>query len=219
MILFAPGAGTRSSHPVMVRWAGLLGTLPDGPCQTFDYPYALAGRGRPDAHDVLVSAHAEALDRVRTPDRVILAGRSMGGRIGCHVSLVRPVDALVAFSYPLLAMSGGSKGRAGAAPKEAPARAAVLRALATPILFISGDRDPLAPLPALEAVRAQMSAPTRLVVVRGGDHSLSVRVRELAGRTAEGIERALLAQVAEFLAHTVTGRLDSSGSDALPRVV
>src|SRR4051794_2625762 len=99
--LFAPGAGAPSSHPWMQHWARLLGTL--GPVQLLDYPYMLEGTKRPDPLPKLVAAHREALHRVRDSQRgrAVLIGKSMGSRIGCHVSLEAPVDALVCFGYPL----------------------------------------------------------------------------------------------------------------------
>ena len=104
----------------------------------------------------------------RTP--TFLIGKSMGGRIGCHVSLEEKVDGLVCLGYPLCAMGDRTK-----------LRDEVLRALTTPILFVQGTRDALCPLDLLERVRADMKAPNFLHVVEGGDHSLAC-----AEATAQG---------------------------------
>ena len=87
--LLAPGAGAPSTHPPLQDFARLL--APFGAVQTFDYPYALAGRKRPDPLPRLIAAHREALDGLGGGRRVVLAGKSMGGRVGCHVALETPV--------------------------------------------------------------------------------------------------------------------------------
>src|SRR6187402_2585882 len=101
LILLAPGAGAPSSHPWMRHWAELLGTL--GTVRTFDYDYMLAGRRRPDRLLDLIRTHRTALAKARAAHDgpVILAGKSMGSRVGCHVALVEKIDALVCLGYPL----------------------------------------------------------------------------------------------------------------------
>jgi predicted alpha/beta-hydrolase family hydrolase len=104
LILFAHGAGAPSSSAWMQLWARKLGDL--GEVVPFDYPYMVAGRKMPDRQPVLVAAHAAALDGARERlgrDRpVVLAGKSMGSRMGCHLAVERaaagdPVAALVCF--------------------------------------------------------------------------------------------------------------------------
>jgi predicted alpha/beta-hydrolase family hydrolase len=194
LILFAHGAGAPSASGWMRAWAGRLGTL--GTVATFDYPYMKAGRKSPDKQPALIAAHAAALEEARARHGgerpVVLAGKSMGSRIGCHLAVERGgagVSALVCFGYPLRA--GGT----GALRDE------VLRALRTPVLFLQGSKDPLCPLDGLARVRAQMTAPSELFVVEGGNHSLEVGVRDLraAGKTQEDWNQAVLAAVGRFL--------------------
>src|SRR5689334_21766896 len=172
----------------MVRWASRLASL--GDVVTLDYTYAREGRRRPDRLPVLVAAHRAALAAARAGRRgpVVLAGKSMGGRVGCHVALEERVDALVCLGYPLRGTSGAL-------------RDAVLLALRAPVLFVQGTRDPLCPLDALEAVRGRMTAPSALHVVPDGDHGLVLRARALAaqGTTQEEVEARALAAIAAFL--------------------
>src|ERR1700733_7153622 len=107
--LLAPGAGAPSSHPRMRTFARMLGTI--GLVQPFDYPYALEGRSRPDPLPKLIAAHRAALAqlRVKHDGPIVLAGKSMGGRVGCHVALVDPVAAVICFGYPLCAAGDRSK--------------------------------------------------------------------------------------------------------------
>lgn len=188
LILFAPGAGAPSSSDWMKAWSRRLGTL--GKVVRFDYPYQLEGRGRPDRPEVLIAAHTEALRKARKrhPGPVVLAGKSMGSRIGCHVSLTEPVDALVCFGYPLRSPAGKL-------------RDAVLLELTTPIFFAQGSRDPLCPLEALEAVRPRMKARSQLHRVEGGNHSLEVGVRALAsrGQTQKDLDGQILFALESFL--------------------
>ncbi len=188
-LLFAPGAGAPSSHPWMQAWKQRLGGL--GEVETFDYEYMAAGRGRPDPLPVLVARHRQALAETRQSSRpTILIGKSMGGRIGCHVSLEEAVTGVVCLSYPLC--GGGDPHKL---------RDKVLRDLRTPILFVQGTRDSLCPLPLLEEVRREMTAPNFLHVVEGGDHSLMVAKKQLraADETQEQVDARILAAIADFI--------------------
>lgn len=191
-ILLAHGAGAPSTSAWMQGWAKRLEKL--GAVRTFDYPYMLAGRRRPDPFDRLLEAHREALaalrERFRRRDRVVLAGKSMGGRIGCHLSLEEPVSAVVCLGYPLVSITDRGK-----------RRDAVLLEMRRPVLFVQGTRDRLCPLDALEEVRARMTAPSELFVVEEGDHSLEITKRhtKATGVTQESSDAAALNAIREFL--------------------
>ena len=191
MILFAPGAGAPSSHPWMQNWKRRLSEI--GEVETFDYDYMRAGRKRPDPLPQLIAAHRAALEAAREkyqPDSIFLIGKSMGGRIGCHVSLEEKVDGLICLGYPLCAMGDRTR-----------LRDEVLRALTTPILFVQGARDALCPLDLLERVRTEMKAPNFLHVVESGDHSLSVLKRQLqaTGETQEDVDRRIFQAIVKFV--------------------
>ena len=191
LILFAPGAGAPSSHPWMQDWKRRLSEI--GEVQTFDYDYMRAGRKRPDPLPQLIAAHRAALEEAREkhqPDSTFLIGKSMGGRIGCHVSLEEKVEGLVCLGYPLCAMGNRTK-----------LRDEVLRALTAPILFVQGTRDSLCPLDLLERVRGEMKAGNFLHVVEGGDHSSRVPKRQLqaTGETQEGVDQRILQAISKFV--------------------
>jgi len=188
VFLFAPGAGAPSSHPWIQRWKQRLTRI--GEVETFDYDYMREGRRRPDRLPQLIAAHRAALAGVRaqTSGPIFLIGKSMGGRIGCHVALDEAVNGVVCLGYPLCAMGDRSK-----------LRDQVLRDLRTPILFVQGTRDPLCPLDLLEKVRAEMNAPNFLHVVEGGDHSLIVRKKDLGSETQEDVDQRILKAIAEFV--------------------
>ena len=195
-MLFAHGAGAPSSSRWMTAWADRLRAF--GVVVPFDYPYMKSGRKTPDRLPALIVAHRAALEEARRQhgaDRpVVLAGKSMGSRVGCHLAnelcaAGAGPAAVVCFGYPLRA--GGS----GALRDE------VLRAMTTPILFLQGTRDPLCPLADLEAVRQAMTAPTELFRVEGGDHSLEVRKGAAAatGRSQADWDAGVLEAISGFL--------------------
>ncbi|PYK28094.1 MAG: alpha/beta hydrolase [Verrucomicrobia bacterium] len=191
LLLFAPGAGAPSSHPWMQDWKKRLSGI--GVVETFDYDYLREGRRRPDRLPQLIAAHRKALKRVRERHRaesIILVGKSMGGRVGCHLSLEEKVDGLVCLGYPLCGMGDRTK-----------LRDEVLRALTTPILFVQGTRDSLCPLDLLERVRAEMKAPNFLHSVEGGDHSLRVPKSQLQGtsKTQQDINQQILKAIGKFV--------------------
>jgi predicted alpha/beta-hydrolase family hydrolase len=179
----------------MRGWASRLSSL--GPIVAFDYPYMQSGRKMPDPLSQLVAAHRHAVEeaRARHPGKVVLMGKSMGGRIGCHVALEDPaIDRLVCFGYPLLSPG-----------KRPTTRDQVLFDLRVPILFLQGSRDPLCPLEQLERVRANMQARSELHVVHGGDHSLVVAKSTLraSGQTQIDVDQGVLGAIAKFLGDSV----------------
>ena len=197
LLLFAPGAGAPSSHPWMQEWAWRLSTI--GDVVPLDYPYMKHGRKRPDPLPELIKAHRKALAEARRDSATILVGKSMGGRVGCHVALDEQVTAVVCLGYPLC--GGGDRSKM---------RDKVLRDLRTPILFVQGTRDPLCPLDLLEQVRHEMPAPTFLHVVESGDHSLRVSKRQLTanGETQEEVDQRILEAITKFVSETPNPNLE-----------
>ena len=201
--LFAPGAGASASSAWMQAWKTRLEEI--GAVETFDYDYMRGGRKRPDRLPQLIEAHRAALGAARekagSNSFLFLVGKSMGGRVGCHLALEEEVAGLICLGYPLCAMGDRSN-----------LRDQVLFSLGRPILFVQGTRDPLCPLDLLEKVRAQMSAPNFLHLVEGGDHSLGVRKRDLRARgdSQEEVNRRILEAIAGFVRSYSSERAGSS---------
>lgn len=167
-----------------------LGRLAKLSC--FDYPYQLAGRRAPDPQPKLIQAHRVALDemRAKSAQPVVLVGKSMGGRIGCHLAVElgsAAPPAVVCLGYPLI---GGGR-----------MRDAVLLALKTPILFIQGTRDSMCPIDKLEGVRRQMEAKSQLHLVEDADHSLRVSAARLraTGSSQNLVFERITEAIATFL--------------------
>ena len=195
LFLFAPGAGAPSASAWMVAWRDRLSSL--GDVVPFDYAYMRAGRKSPDRLPALVAAHRQALADAQggraAGGPTFLIGKSMGGRVGCHLALEddarQSIAGLICLGYPL------QSGTTGAMRDE------VLLALRSPILFVQGSRDPLCPLGKLESVRARMTAPSTLLVVEGGDHSLQVSAqqRKAAGETQADADARVLGAIRAFV--------------------
>ena len=196
LFVFAHGAGAPSSHAWMQAWAARLGSL--GVAFAFDYPYMQGKRRAPDPQPVLLRAHLAAIERAESlhpGHELILIGKSMGSRMGCHVAAEQPgkVTKLVCLGYPLLAPGNSAK-----------VRDQVLLELETPILFVQGTRDPLCPLELLASVRAKMSAKSKLFVVDAGDHSLQVTKTQLkqSGEDQAKVDARILHVIDHFTRDT-----------------
>jgi predicted alpha/beta-hydrolase family hydrolase len=189
--LFAPGAGAPASSEWMRAWRERLSSI--GEARTFDYLYMRAAKRRsPDRLPVLIETHRAELAELRASAAgpVFLIGKSMGGRIGCHVALEEQVAGLICLGYPL------RSGATGALRDQA------LLALKTPILFVQGTRDPLCPLDLLAEVRPRMKAPSTLLIVDGGDHSLAVSAAacKARGETQADSDARVLEAIRSFCA-------------------
>jgi predicted alpha/beta-hydrolase family hydrolase len=179
----------------MQRYAELLTGV--GRVRSFDYPYMQRpARKAPDKLDALIAAHREELTRLRAEseacDRLLLAGKSMGGRVGCHLALEAPVSGCICFGYPLRGQNGKLRDQ-------------VLLDLRVPVLFIQGTRDALCDLQELEAVRGRMTTRSELYVVESGDHSLEATKTSLKARgvTQAQVEQEILNAVRRFCASLV----------------
>jgi predicted alpha/beta-hydrolase family hydrolase len=181
----------------MQGWRHRLETV--GPVTLFDYPYMREKKRRPDPQPKLIEAHREAIRAISSESPLVLTGKSMGSRIGCHVAAAPDeigarVRALVCFGYPLRGQSGKLRDQ-------------VLLELRAPILFVQGTRDALCPLDLLEKTRTQMAAKNQVYVVEGGDHSLAVSKGVLAKRSEHqsDVDRRILDAIVAFLNDVLSG--------------
>lgn len=151
-VLLAHGAGSDKDAQALKAVASALADV-RVPSVRFDYPYRVAKKRSPDRAPVLDratrDAAAELAKRSGLPaERLVLGGRSMGGR---YCSLIVgdeevPVPALglLLLGYPLHPAGQPDRLRVEHFPR-----------LRVPCLFVSGTRDSLAGRDALtEAARA-----------------------------------------------------------------
>jgi predicted alpha/beta-hydrolase family hydrolase len=184
-ILLAHGAGLGQDHEWMTFVRDGLAAA-GYPVLTFNYPYMEAGRKAPNPARILLDCHRAALAALRARvDRVVLAGKSMGGRMGSHVAAGgETVAGLVFYGYPLVGIG-----------KTEPRDVSHLEEVGAPMLFVQGTRDRLAPLELIRPVAKGLGA--SLHIVEDGDHSF--RVLKRTGREASEILDEVVAVTANWI--------------------
>lgn len=180
MLLF-PGAGSASTHPSLVAIEEALAPLP---VARADFPYRREGRRAPDRPPKLIATVVqEAGDLAAAagvdPARVVLGGRSMGGRM-CSMAVAEglPAAGLVLISYPLHPPGKPDRLRIEHFPM-----------LTVPCLFISGTRDAFGTPAELEAHTAAIRGPVEHAWLDGKGHDLKGSDQELARLVADWVRR------------------------------
>lgn len=184
LLLLAHGAGAGMEHPSMQSVAtGLaergIATL------RYQFPYMERKTRRPDppalCHATVRAAVAEAA-RLAPDLPLIAGGRSFGGRMTSQAQAQAPlprVRGLVFLAFPL-----HPAGRPGTD------RAAHLREVSIPMLFIQGGRDDLADLSLLRPLVERLGDRASLRVLEDADHAFHVPARS-GRRDADVREEAL----------------------------
>jgi hypothetical protein len=195
-VLLAHGAGADMHAPTLTTVTDALSAA-GIPSLRFRYPYRSAGKKAPDRPAVLLEATRTAIAELarRTklpPERLVLGGRSMGGR---YCSMVvgdaddpLPALGLVMLSYPL-----------HAAGKPDQPRTAHFPGIRVPILFVSGTRDSMAGKDELTKAARSVKGKTSFHWVDTADHGY--RPLKASGRTAADV----LAEVADTTVAWVAG--------------
>ena len=187
LLVLAHGAGAGMRHTFMETIAGALAARRVATLR-WEFPYMAAGKPRPDPPAIAEAAvRAVWLAAAKlAPDLPRFAGgKSFGGRMTSRAHAAAPLAELrgIAFlGFPLH-------------PPEKPGteRADHLAQAAGPLLFLTGTRDELAPLPRLRPVVRKLGARAVLHVVKGADHGFDVLVRsgrkpaEVTGEIVETI--------------------------------
>jgi predicted alpha/beta-hydrolase family hydrolase len=145
------------------------------PVARMDFPYRKAGRRAPDRAPVLIESVREeaaalvARARIR-PNRLVLGGRSMGGRM-CSMAVAEglPAAALVLLSYPLHPPGRADKLRIEHLPT-----------IAVPTLVVSGTSDPFGTPDELRHHLDAIAGPVTYVWVEGAGHEWKGRDRQIA---------------------------------------
>jgi uncharacterized protein len=155
----------------------------------FEFPYMAARRigekrGAPDRQPVLLESWRDAVAELGSVERMVIGGKSLGGRMATMVADELRVRGVVALGYPF---------HPPGQPKRL--RTAHLATLETPALIVQGTRDPFG---TREEVSAYQLSPTiRIEWLEDGDHSLKPR-KQSGATEREHLSRAI-AVVAEFV--------------------
>jgi uncharacterized protein len=150
----------------------------------FNFDYMNQKRKVPDPQPKLQARYRAVIGEVlaaNQPKRLIIGGKSMGGRVASYIAGDIPeVRGLVFLGYPLHPPG-----------KQDQLRDAHLYKLSCPMLFISGTKDPFAERALLENVVRQIGAHATLRWIEGGDHSLrtSKKDEQSLATAADTIEK------------------------------
>jgi predicted alpha/beta-hydrolase family hydrolase len=187
-VILGHGAGANQMSPFMRLVASELSTR-GFDVVTFNFLYSERGRRVPDPKAKLEACYraviAAAIEHKKLKrNRLVVGGKSMGGRIASQVAAVEdgalpdsrasamrafPTRAsedlagLVFLGYPL-----HPPGR----PEQL--RDAHLKDIKAPMLFVQGSRDAFGTPEELRAVIKRLHLPATLYVIEGGDHSFKV---------------------------------------------
>jgi predicted alpha/beta-hydrolase family hydrolase len=188
-VVLAHGAGAPMDSPFMSDVARGLAARGLRVVR-FEFPYMKRRReggrvGPPDPGPVLEARWLSVIAHLGDPARLVIGGKSLGGRIASLVADRAGVAGLVCLGYPFHAPDRPDR-----------PRTAHLRTLGTPALIVQGTRDPFG-LPGEIATYALAPA-IRVTLVEDGDHSF--RPRAVSGRTEAQNLEAVVAAVADFVA-------------------
>jgi len=153
----------------------------------FQFPYMEGHRRTPDRPPILEATWRAAIEAARPgASRLIVGGRSMGGRIASQVvAKGAPVDGLALFAYPL-----HPPGRPDRARDEHLGR------LTVPTLFCSGTNDAFGSPAELEAAASRVAG-SRLHLLDGADHGFAVP--KSSGRSRQDVWAEAVAAFLDWL--------------------
>ncbi len=191
-LALAHGAGAGMEHAFMERVA--TGIAAEGiRVVRFEFPYMAARRRGerrgPDREAVLRHSWNDVIAALGRRDRLVIGGKSMGGRYASMVADGAGVAGVVCLGYPF--HPPGKPGQL---------RTAHLETQRTSTLILQGERDPMGTRKEVEGYR--LSPAVRIQWFEDGDHSL--KPRKASGHTYDGHLDAAV-QVAVTFVRDVTG--------------
>jgi predicted alpha/beta-hydrolase family hydrolase len=193
-VLLAHGAGQGMDSPFMDAIAGGLADVGLRVVR-FDFPYMARARqeGRrrpPDRPSVLSDAYRAVIEQLLTQgtprERLVIGGKSMGGRVASLLADEQRVAGLVCLGYPFHPPGKPEK-----------LRTEHLAQLRTPTLICQGERDPFGNRAEVEGYT--LSESIRLAWLPDGEHSF--KPRKASGRS----EADNLAEAVRLLVDFVAG--------------
>lgn len=192
-VVLAHGAGLGMDSPFMAAFADGLAAKGFRVAR-FEFPYMVRrradGRRRPpDRQPALLDAWRAAVAALGGGAKVVVGGKSLGGRMASMIADAVGARGLVCLGYPFQAPG-----------RPANPRVAHLADLATPALIVQGERDRFGGT--REVAGYSLSDAIAIHWLADGDHDF--KPRKVSGRTIDDNWAAGIAAVTEFLA-----RLDS----------
>jgi predicted alpha/beta-hydrolase family hydrolase len=191
-VILGHGAGANQLSAFMVTAAeGLAARGCD--VMTFNFIYKERGRGVPDPPARLESCYQAVIktaqrNRKLKKNRLVIGGKSMGGRIASQVAAVASegIAGLVFLGYPLHPPGRPDK-----------LRDAHLKEIHAPMLFVQGARDTFGTTEEIRAVIKRLRLPATVYPIEGGDHSF--KVPKSLGVLQEKVYEVIMDEVAGWL--------------------
>ena len=159
---------------------------------TFNFLYKEQGRSIPDPKARLESCYLAVIKtalwhRKLKKNRLVIGGKSMGGRIASQVAAFAPegIAGLVFLGYPLHPPGRPDK-----------MRDEHLKDIHAPMLFVQGARDTFGMAEEIRAVIKRLRLPAQIYVIEGGDHSF--KAPKSLGVPQPTIHEMILDRVAEW---------------------
>lgn len=178
--LFAHGAGGAMDNAWMNTVASALGERGIRVVR-FEFPYMAARRttgkrgGAPDKQPILLDTFRAVVEEHGGGAKVVVGGKSMGGRMASMIADEAGARGLLVFGYPFHPPG-----------KPQHTRTAHLEHLRTPSLILQGTRDIFG---TPEDVAGYTLSPAiRIDWMQGGDHSLKGKVPQAIDAAAEFIK-------------------------------
>jgi hypothetical protein len=187
-VVLAHGAGApMDSAPMNAIARGL--TAGGVRVARFEFPYMrqrreTGARKPPDREPVLLDTWRAAIAALGGGERLVIGGKSMGGRMASRIADEAGVRGLVCLGYPF--HPPGQLERL---------RVAHLKDLRTPTLILQGTRDPFGTRE--EVSGYDLSPSIRIHWLEDGDHSF--KPRAASGRTEKGNLQEAVDSILQFL--------------------
>ncbi|MBA2706153.1 MAG: alpha/beta fold hydrolase [Blastocatellia bacterium] len=193
-VILGHGAGANQLHPFMRLFASGLAER-GFDVLTFNFQYMEQGRRVPDPKAKLEACYLSVIEAARKHkklkgNRVVIGGKSMGGRIASQVAAL-DCGGLTPLSNTASNSSRKSNPQVSSSPgdiaglvflgyplhppgKPDKLRDAHLPQITAPMLFVQGSRDAFGTPEELRATIKKHHLPATLHIVKGGDHSLKI---------------------------------------------
>jgi predicted alpha/beta-hydrolase family hydrolase len=164
-VALAHGAGAGMDTPFMDLFATKLAAAGYRVVR-FEFPYMASIRATgkskpPDREPVLRETWLSVIEQFG-PERLVIGGKSMGGRIASLVADEANVAGLVCLGYPFHPVGKPEK-----------LRVKHLETIKTPTLIVQGERDPFGNRP--EVIEYKLSSAVHIHWLKDGDHSFKPR--------------------------------------------
>ena len=192
-VIIAHGASNNMNNDLIVAFSE---GLADAGYITlrFNFPSTEKGKKSPDGQATLVRTWQHVYAWLKrnnqvSVDRIITAGKSMGGRVAAQMVAEGQLDAaaMIFLGYPLHAPGRTDQ-----------LRDAPLFQIKAPMLFIEGTQDPLCNLARLRQVLGRLHGSVALESIEGGNHSF--KLPSSLSRSAADVHRQIVEKSVWWLA-------------------